>query len=67
MADDKESMRELALSMYVNEPCRICGKMITRADLEDGAVFAGYSKDDTGRSAHKECWAKMEAVKWVHP
>jgi hypothetical protein len=58
---------ECALNMYVGEPCRICGKPITGEDLDNHAVFAGYSKDNKSRSAHSECWAKnIPAESWVH-
>ena len=46
----------IALSMYVGEPCRICGCLLTVIDVRDGAVFAGYSKDNKSRAAHKLCW-----------
>ena len=46
----------IALSMYVGEPCRICGCLLTVNDVKAGAVFAGYSKDNKSRAAHKLCW-----------
>lgn len=52
----EHSFLKLALSAYQDEPCRICGKPVTMADLEAGAVFAGYNADNTSRSAHKHCW-----------
>lgn len=60
MNEDKEQVSldkvfHFALSMYVNEPCRICRRLITWEDISD-AVFAGYSADNTARSAHKMCW-----------
>jgi hypothetical protein len=42
----------LALAMYENEPCRICGKPIVDAAE---AVFVGYSKDNKARAAHHDC------------
>lgn len=45
----------IAMLMYTNEPCRICGVLITRADLPD-LVFAGYSKENDARAAHGVCW-----------
>lgn len=50
----KESAARIALSMYMGEPCRICDREITPADIDD-AVFAGYSADSKSRSAHGEC------------
>ena len=47
---------DIALGMYVGEPCRICGLLLTVIDVKDGAVFAGYSKDNKSRAAHKICW-----------
>jgi hypothetical protein len=45
----------MALAMYTNEPCRICGRMIGVDDLKD-LVFAGYSKRWPARAAHGRCW-----------
>ena len=44
---------DLALSFYAGEPCRICGELLTMKDLNDGA---GYSDDNSSRSAHRQCW-----------
>ena len=62
----------LALSMYTNEPCRICGTTITKDDL-DLLVFAGYSQDDMARAAHGHCWERYPSLdkktprpEWVH-
>lgn len=46
---------DLALSMYANEPCRICGKTISPLDVAD-AVYVGYNEDCTSRAAHKRCF-----------
>jgi hypothetical protein len=43
------------LLMYSNEPCRICGRLLTVDDIET-AVFTGYSEDNKERSAHERCW-----------
>lgn len=60
----KEDALRLALSMYENEPCRICGKNIVDASV---CVFAGYSKDNAARSAHQACWDKnIPAREWAH-
>jgi hypothetical protein len=62
-----DTVLEYALNMYVGEPCRICGEPITREDLDNHTVFAGYSKDNKSRSAHSECWKKnIPAENWVH-
>jgi hypothetical protein len=53
----KEAAVRIALSMYVGEPCRYCGKPITQDDVHT-AVFAGYSSDNKSRTAHKVCWNK---------
>ena len=47
---------DIASGMYVGEPCRICGLLLTVIDVKDGAVFAGYSADNKSRAAHKLCW-----------
>ena len=66
-------LARIALSMYTGEPCRICGAMLTMEDMENGAVFAGYSIDNAACSAHKECWQRSPMVDgkpgrdWVHP
>lgn len=54
MADD--ALVQLALSMYADEPCRVCGRLLTMNDLNRGAVFAGYNRAGTARAAHKRCW-----------
>lgn len=54
--ENRPYMAHLALSMYADEPCRICRKLLTMDDLRDGAVFAGYSVDGTARAAHRVCW-----------
>lgn len=51
-----DTVINLAISMYVGEPCRICGAKITIEDIKDGAVFVGYNEDNTSRSAHRRCW-----------
>lgn len=62
-----EKAIKMALSMYVDEPCRICGQMITWDDIND-AVFAGYSTDNKSRSAHGECWRSgLPKHKWQYP
>lgn len=53
---------DMALSMYANEPCRICGIVLSLDDVKTGAVFAGYSQDNTSRAAHKRCWLGMVDV-----
>jgi hypothetical protein len=57
----------VAVGMYANEPCRICGKLLEVSDL-DTAVFAGYSEDSKSRAAHKVCWeARPPQSKWAYP
>ena len=61
----KETAIKLALSMYEGEPCRICGGLIVDASK---AVYAGYSKGNAARSAHKTCWDKnTPQAQWAYP
>ena len=61
--ENREHVIEKALSMYENEPCRICGEMITNARQ---AVYAGYS--GIARSAHKVCWnSNKPKYLWTYP
>ena len=56
---------KIVSAMYLDEPCRICGEIIT--DLA-GVVWAGYSKDSKARSAHGTCWKKnIPESQWAHP
>jgi hypothetical protein len=55
---DKNDAVEIAILMYANEPCRICGRNMTPEDVKT-AVFAGYSKNDEARTAHRECRNKL--------
>lgn len=65
-------LAKVALSMYANEPCRICGSLLTMEDMENGAVFAGYSNGSAARAAHKACWERSPSSDgvpnkdWVH-
>ncbi len=54
--DNNVWLRNLALSMYEGEPCRICGEILTKEAIQEGAVFAGYAKNIASRAAHKQCW-----------
>lgn len=64
MTDKKDEISvgnalSIALLMYANEPCRICGRSISVDEVRD-AVFAGYSDRFPGsRAAHKRCWEGM--------
>ena len=61
-----DAILDLVMSFYADEPCRICGKNITRADL-DTIVYAGYSDDGKARAAHKRCWDnRPPETQWVH-
>jgi hypothetical protein len=65
MEISKDDAVKIALSMYENEPCRICGELITDARK---AVYAGYSADSKARSAHKTCWDKrIPKPQWAYP
>ncbi len=62
-----DTPRETPLSMYANEPCRICGKLLSSEDVND-AVFAGYDRSDKSRSAHGECWRSNKSKQeWAYP
>jgi hypothetical protein len=64
----RESAVRIAMSFYAGEPCRICGKTLTMKDIEDGAIYAGYSKNNESRAAHKNCWGKnIPQEKWAYP
>lgn len=65
--ENLDYLKRVAVSMYANEPCRICGKLLTMDDLHDGAVFAGYSTDNKSRSAHNACWENRPPEnEWAH-
>ncbi len=49
--ENREHLLEVALSMYANEPCRICGELITLEDVHGNAVYAGYSLNNKARSS----------------
>lgn len=69
--ENQDYLVKVALSMYVGEPCRICGVLLTWETIRE-AVWAGYSKDSAARAAHKECWENNPMVddqvpkEWVH-
>jgi len=58
LTSEKSIIPSIAIAMYADEPCRICGVILTLNDIFDGAVFAGYSKNNEARAAHKKCWDK---------
>lgn len=60
--DTRQKAYTIALSMYADEPCRICRRFLTWDDLHDGAKFAGYSVDGTSRAAHRVCWENFEEL-----
>lgn len=63
---EKQHLLDLAMSLYVGEPCRICGKNITQGDLQS-IVWAGSSADFKARSAHEDCWKNNKDKKsWAH-
>lgn len=68
MSEEHDQLVRIALGMYADEPCRICGKNLTLSDIYNGAVFVGYSQDKTSRSAHEECWKNQPpAEEWAKP
>ena len=67
MSDDKKHLVDLAMSFYVDEPCRICGVLIKPEDLKE-LVYASYSKDNEARSAHGKCWQlNKPKEEWAYP
>jgi len=52
----KESAVKLALSMYLGESCKYCGKKFETLESLENTVYAGYHSK--GRIACKECWDK---------
>lgn len=62
------TLKQIAVGVYADEPCRICGVLLTYEDLLNGAVFAGYSADSKSRAAHKACWdAGRPKEQWAYP
>lgn len=64
--DTRRTAAKLALSMYANEPCRICRRNIEPADLPS-LVFAGYSRDGKARAAHRTCWDNFVEILQTMP
>ena len=65
MQTTKERAVEIAMAMHRNESCHICGKIIGD-DIDP--VFAGYSKGDKNRAAHRNCWDNQpEKEHWTFP
>lgn len=62
-----DTLVNIAMSFYLDKPCRICGLPITTQDLEH-LVWTGYSKDNKARTAHFGCWEKYShhTNRWVH-
>ena len=66
---DKKFAASMMINMYTNEPCRICGKLITKDDLNE-LKFAGYSECSKARAAHGSCWenhGKDDTKTWKYP
>lgn len=59
ISTDRDAAFQMIIGMYADEPCRICGSLITREDISHGAVFVGYSNKFPGRSAHRPCWVRF--------
>lgn len=59
LTTDKDAAFQMIIGMYADEPCRICGSLITREDISHGAVFVGYSDKFPGRCAHRPCWVRF--------
>lgn len=57
----------MAMSMYIGEPCRICGVPIAAKDVSD-IVWVGYSRDHKSRCAHSNCWyMRPPKSAWAFP
>lgn len=52
--DNIDPIVRLALSMYLGEQCKYCGKVYEELDDLHTTVFAGYHEH--GRLACKACW-----------
>lgn len=64
---DIQHLVSLALSFYIDEPCRVCGKLIKLSDLKE-LIFAGYSADNKSRAAHVQCWDQNKPKsEWAYP
>ncbi len=66
---DKKFAVSMMINMYINEPCRICGKIITKDDLNE-LIFTGYSECSKARAAHGSCWknhGKDDTETWEYP
>lgn len=63
---DRAKIKNMVMSQYKSEPCRICGLPISD---DASAVFAGYSADNKARSAHGKCWLQRndDPSSWVYP
>lgn len=62
----KEQAARMALAMYADEPCRICGENIDYEDVGD-IVWAGCSKGNEARAAHGHCWGTKPKAEWAYP
>jgi hypothetical protein len=66
MKDSQDIAYKITRVMYINEPCRICGKLINE-DLDE-VVFIGYSFGNQSRLGHGKCWKqKKPKKKWAYP
>jgi len=52
--ENRLSMAELAMSMYLGEHCKYCGKEYRTLDDLRATVWAGYH--ERGRLACEKCW-----------
>ena len=51
----REIAFRFAISVYVGEPCRLCGDPIRSEDVHT-MVWIGYDDVKPGRAGHKPCW-----------
>jgi hypothetical protein len=56
--ENKNALLDIALSSYLGERCKYCGKEYTSLEMLKDTVWAGYHKN--GRLACSACWKKHE-------
>lgn len=58
--NEREFALQMSLAQYTGKPCRICGQLLTMADIvPGGAVFMGVDAGGSRQAAHGLCWRNM--------